>query len=64
MAKQQKVKIPAPSAEDEAQKLAEAERQKLKGPLLKSLIDTRRAHAWQLHSWPMVSGLTQVLPPS
>ncbi|KAJ7888324.1 hypothetical protein B0H14DRAFT_2693591 [Mycena olivaceomarginata] len=53
MAKQQNVKNPAPSAEDEAQKLAEAERQKLKGPLLKSLIDTRRAHAWQLHSWPM-----------
>ncbi|KAJ7245659.1 hypothetical protein B0H12DRAFT_1187561 [Mycena haematopus] len=45
--------IHASSEEQEAQKLAEDEKLKLKAPALKSLNATRRAHAWQLHSWPM-----------
>jgi hypothetical protein len=44
---------PPPTEEEEAQKTAEEEKQKLKAPALKSLIAGRRAHAWQLHSWPM-----------
>ncbi|KAJ7097171.1 hypothetical protein B0H15DRAFT_773689 [Mycena belliarum] len=31
----------------------EESKQKAKGPALKSLIDVRRAGAWQLHIWPM-----------
>ncbi|KAJ7488049.1 hypothetical protein FB451DRAFT_1337341 [Mycena latifolia] len=31
----------------------EESKKKAKGPALKSLIDVKRASAWQLHSWPM-----------
>ncbi|KAJ6503866.1 hypothetical protein C8R45DRAFT_817802 [Mycena sanguinolenta] len=45
--------------EENALKQAEDERQKLKGPALKSLNAAKRAHAWQLHSWPMEKFIVQ-----
>ncbi|KAJ6517428.1 hypothetical protein C8R47DRAFT_1172795 [Mycena vitilis] len=54
MAKRQKAPNPGPSAEEEeALRKAEEEKHKTRAPALQSLINGRRAHAWQLHAWPM-----------